>query len=494
MKESFVFSERLLPNDMPMNILNWILLFLFALMAVIGAGHALLNKRDPRAALGWIGVCLLFPPLGPFLYFLLGINRVRTRARKLHFDAPSQLAIDYEALVDKISPKVSQFLLPSEVTDIVHISDAVTRRPLVGGNRVEVLHNGEEAYPAMLEAIENAERSLFLVSYIFDSNATGRQFIDSLARAARRGVDVKVIIDGIGELYSIPRAGTLLERRGVKIARFLPPKLSPPALHLNLRNHRKILVADGHTGFTGGMNIGDRHLAGNLRNPSRVLDMHFHVSGPVVMQMEQVFLEDWGFVTGDYTTPLSASAFEAGEAICRTIVDGPNEDLDKLAMILVGAISTARRRVSIMTPYFLPSRELISALQTAALRGVEVTIILPLKNNLPYVQWAANNILSELLKRGVRIYYQPPPFVHTKLFLVDDHYAQIGSANLDPRSLRLNFEMVVEVYDKSFAKIIATHFENVLGKSTPISLENILGRSLPVRIRDALCWLFSPYL
>lgn len=478
-----------------MNLPHWTLLVGFAGVACLAASHALLNKRDPRAALGWIALCLLFPFVGPFLYFLLGINRVRTRAQKLHPSPASRSDLTGQPPQDGALAHIYSHHLPSEAAQIARISDVLLGQPLLGGNQITMLHNGEQAYPVMLAAIEEARHHLFLTTYIFEANATGKQFVAALERAARRGVDVRIIIDGIGGLYSLPWATRRLHKCGVPVARFLPPKLWPPAIHINLRNHRKILVADGHTAFTGGMNIGDRHLADNTRNPSRVADTHFCLKGPIVKQIEQTFLEDWGFVTGDYTAPpVSTSAGTPGQSICRAIIDGPNEELDPMAMILAGAISCAHRRVSIMTPYFLPSRELISAIQTAALRGVQVSVVLPARNNLPYVQWAATNIFKELLQRGVRIYYQPGPFVHSKLFLVDEHYVQIGSANIDPRSLRLNFELMVEVYDQPFAETVAAHFDHVISGSRPVSLEDVAGRSLPIRIRDALCWLFSPYL
>jgi cardiolipin synthase len=280
----------------------------------------------------------------------------------------------------------------------------------------------------------------------------------------------------------------------VHTARFLPPKLIPPTLHINLRNHRKILVADGQTGFIGGMNIGDRHLADVRENNRRVVDLHFHLTGPVVKQIEQVFLEDWVFCTGTQMPKIAMPSIVANDVLCRTIVDGPNEDYDKLSTIMFGAVATARRNISIMTPYFLPSRELIAALQNAALRNVEVNILLPAQNNLPFVQWATAKMLWQLLKRGVRIFYQPPPFVHSKLFIVDDQYAQIGSANIDPRSLRLNFELAVEVFGKPVSAILSPHFSESLAKSREITFKEVEARSIPVRTRDALAWLFSPYL
>jgi len=477
-----------------MAIVNWIALALIIMLSVVAACHALLYKRDPRAALGWMAVCLLFPLAGAALYVLFGFNRVRTRAQKLGHRWPFLLYVGYERPEAQDVPVLSSLDVPEEVQPIARISDAVTRRPLLGGNRIELLHNGEQVYPAMLEAIEHVERTLYLSTYIFETNDTGRHFIDALARAEGRGTAVKVGIDGVGELYSIPRAGKLLERRGVHVARFLPLRLVPPELHINLRNHRKILVADGTIGFIGGMNIGDRHLAERIDNPSRVVDAHFRLTGPVVTQIEHIFLEDWGFSTGERTVPSESLAIGTGSMTCRTIIDGPNEDLDKLSTILVGAVSSARQRISIMTPYFLPSRELIAALQAAALRGVEVTILLPGKNNFLIVHWATRNMLWELLQWGIRVFYQPPPFVHTKLFVVDDQYALIGSANIDPRSLRLNFELAVEVYDSQFAGTVSEHIQRCRERSQEVLLEDVDGRHLPVRIRDSLAWLFSPYL
>ncbi len=471
---------------------HWCLLAIQIPLGLFTAGHALLYKRDPRAALGWIGVSLTFPIMGPLFYFLFGINRVRTKAIKLERRSPFRIETGREA--SQRNMLLTSEDLPGEFSHMVRISDAVTRRPLVGGNRIEMLHNGEEAYPPMIEAIEKSERFLYLATYIFETNATGRRFIEALARAAERGVDVRVIIDGVGELYSLPRAGTLLMDKGVRMARFLRPKLLPPSLHINLRNHRKILVADGRVAFMGGMNIGDRHLAENRANPSRVMDTHFRVTGPVINQIEQVFLEDWRFCTGEHVLQQTEPPEPADGAICRTIVEGPNEDLDKLSTILVAAISSARSRVFIMTPYFLPSREMMGALASAALRGLEVDVVLPAKNNLPFVHWATRNMLWELLERGVRVFYQPPPFVHTKLFVVDDYYAHIGSANVDPRSLRLNFELAMEVYDRPFVEVLGSHVEKARERSRQISLDEVDSRSLPARTRDALAWLFTPYL
>ncbi len=471
-----------------MQTFHWLLILGGAALSIGAAVHALLFKRDPRAALGWVAFCLIFPPAGPLIYLVFGINRIRQRARKLESESPFR--IDHARSTDA---KTTPSEIPAPLDEIARMSDALARRPLVRGNEITPLHNGEAAFPAMRTAIETAERYVYLSSYIFETNAEGIGFIQALSAAKKRGIDVRVIVDGFGEFYSLPRAGTLLAERGIGVARFLPPKFFPPTLRVNLRNHRKLMVADGKTAFAGGMNIGDRHLGNRVDNPDRVVDMHFRLKGPIVGQIEEVFLEDWRFCTGEALEPGPPPAPGDGKTICRAIVDGPNERIDRLAMLMVCAISSARKEVCIMTPYFIPPAEMSAALQAAALRGVAVHVVLPAQNNLPPVAWAMMNGLKELLQHGVNVYFQPPPFVHTKLFVVDGHYAQIGSANIDPRSLRLNFELTVELYGSEAAQSLLDHFHRQRERSEPHTLEKLEARSLPTRIRDAAFWLFSPY-
>jgi cardiolipin synthase len=469
-----------------LTILIWLFIVAAVAAAVAAAGHALLWKRDPRAALGWIVVCLAVPVIGPLFYFVFGINRIRTRAQAL--------PIPVSAPEDDTEAITSSTELPGEFSELAGIGNAVSRFALTSGNSVEILYDGEQAYPAMLEAIDSASSHVYLSTYIFQTNRSGLAFIDALARANERGVDVRVVVDGIGDHYSRPAASRLLARRGVNVQRFMPPRLIPPAIHINLRNHRKILVADGRVAFTGGMNIGDRHLADELENPDRVVDVHFRLRGPVVGQLQQIFLDTWAFMKRSPVDNAPSDDRAAGEARCRTLVDGPDEDLDKILNVLVAAVASAREQVAIMTPYFVPPRELVGALKAAALRGVDVAVVIPGFNNLPFVHWATRHMLWELLQRGVRIYAHPPPFVHSKLLMVDRHYVQIGSSNMDPRSLRLNFELQVEIYDRDFAAVIDAHFQDNLMRAHEITLGEVDARSLPVRLRDGLAWLLTPYL
>ena len=262
--------------------------------AVAASGHALLYKRRPQSAFGWIALCLSLPLAGAALYYFFGINRVETRARKLLTRQPAE-----------VCPTEHIGAPPPGLEPLGRLGRAVTNLPLTTGNDVHMLHNGDQAFPPMLAAIRGATQRVFLSSYIFDTGPLGREFIAALADAVARGVDVRVLLDGIGELYSLPRAGALLARAGVPFARFLPPRAWPPVFSVNLRNHRKILAVDGWIGFTGGANIRE---GGVSTDDHRIVDLHVRVAGPVVAQIEAVFLRDWHFVTGESTMKLYSSA------------------------------------------------------------------------------------------------------------------------------------------------------------------------------------------
>ena len=498
--DELILQPSAMPDLLSLLDASLIVLIFHAVLAPATALHATLYKRDSRAAFGWIALCVLLPVAGPLLYSVAGINRIQRRADKLK---ASRLSIGFErgrVQQDAGEPPAD---MPENLREFARIGQRLSRYDLTTADRVRPLHNGNEAYPAMLAAIDSARHRVFLTSYILDNGEVGQQFVAALAAAVGRGVDVRVIVDGLGEFYSWPLASRRLRKAGVHVARFLPPRLLPPQLSINLRNHHKILVVDQHTAFTGGMNIGDRHLIDPQSKHSQAVDLHFELSGPIVHQLADEFVRMSDFCTSSQADEAQTDP-EAGaktdfdaqgdELICRTITDGPGEDLDQLTMLLAATIAQAHHSIYIMTPYFLPPREIISALQAASLRGVDVHLVLPAKNNLPYVHWATRNMLWEVLFQGVRVYYQPAPFVHSKLFVVDDCYSLIGSTNWDPRSLRLNFELQVEVFDRDFAKQMVEHINTAIRSGRPVTLEEVDNRGLPVRLRDSLCWLFSPYL
>jgi len=462
-------------------------------LSFVAAGHAMLYKRDSRSALGWMGLSLTLPLLGPFLYWCLGINRISRRARIWQKSGRRISGMEIHPIEDR---EVESVLLPPEANhllDLRVLADRVVQTRLRTGNRITALINGEEAYPAMLAAIGRARESINLSSYIFDADGIGADFVTHLKDAAERGVAVKVIIDALGEKYSRVSPRKALDGSRVRLVRYLPLR---HGAYINMRNHRKLLIIDGLEAFTGGMNIRSRHQASHVSHLIAIQDMHFCVQGPVVNDLQRAFLEDWHFVTGErLENPLFFPIVEPqGNSIVRCISDGPDKEFRKLEQIIMGALSCAGQSVLIMTPYFIPERPMISALITAALRGVEVCIVLPGKSNLPFVQWASNALLGELLANGVRIFHQPPPFVHTKIFMVDDIWSLIGSANLDARSLRLNFELDLSIFDSALAAQLKSHFEAALSASREITLAELEHRGLPIKLRENFARLFSPYL
>jgi cardiolipin synthase len=373
--------------------------------------------------------------------------------------------------------------------------EEVVGRSLLTGNAVTPLVNGEAAFPAMLEAIEQAQKSVSLSTYIFDRDPLGKRFVAALAAAAKRDVEVRVLIDAAGSRYSLPSVVGLLRRNGVRVARFLPS--APWRLrYLNLRLHRKVLVVDGRIGFTGGMNLRAGHLVEASKPRRAIRDVQFRIEGPVVARLQENFVTDWAFTTkeqlrGETWFP---DLEPRGTVIARGIPDGPDEDIDKVGWTILAALSAARQSVRVVTPYFLPDQPLVSALNLAALRGVEVDILLPKRNNLPYVNWAAFGLLWQVLGHGCRVWLTQPPFDHTKLMIVDDTWVLLGSANWDPRSLRLNFEYNVECYSTELAEAVEDLVEARLETAESVTRERLAQRSLPVKLRDGVARLLKPYL
>jgi cardiolipin synthase len=469
---------------------------LHLLLALFVSAHIVLTKPDVRAAIGWVGLVWFAPFVGSIFYAMFGINRIRRRAGLMRRGraiflwtqppAPLLLAPQVVALPEGIAPSARP---------LATLVGAITRSALTAGNSVDVLVNGDEAYPAMLDAIDSARSSVALATYIFDSGRVGDQFVSVLERAVRRGVAVRVLIDGVGARYSHPPIVRTLLDRGITTARFLPPAMPWRHPYYNLRNHRKLLVVDGRVGFCGGLNIRDGCML-SLQTPEQIRDVHFRFRGLVVGQLMSALAFDWTFTTKE---ELSGPAWfpplePAGSVMARGIADGPDEDDETLLMTILGALSQARQSVCIVTPYFLPDPTLIDALRVAALRGVQVEILLPARGNLRFVEWAATAQLSQIVRWGCRVYFSAPPFDHSKLFVVDDTWCLVGSANWDPRSLRLNFEYAVECYSAELAGRIGESVRRKLASARLLTIAELDGRSLPVKLRDGVIRLAQPYL
>ena len=447
--------------------------------------HVLLRKRDVGASVGWIGLGWLSPFLGATLYFLLGINRVGRRANELRADL---------TVPPGPAPQATEVERDDPLAALERSAQQISGRPTTHGNSIVLLQNGDEAYPRMIAAIEVATTSVMLSSYILRDDAAGGPFIDALIRAHDRGAAIRVLIDGIGSGYFRTPAYLRLHKHGVPAARFMhssKPWLMP---FLNLRSHKKILVADGRDAFIGGLNIGAENLlASHPRHPVR--DMHFAVTGPVVGQLAADFARDWLFTTGEtldgetWFPPLAATK---GNCIARVVTSGPDRDVGKMELLALSAIGCARTSVRIMSPYFLPDDRLVSALALAAMRGVEIDVIIPARSNHRMVDLATRPNIEPMLSAGCRVWLNPPPFEHSKLMVVDGAWAMIGSANWDMRSFRLNFEVSLDVHGIDLAESLERQMLDK--RKNELTHEALLRTPLLARLRNAGMRLLLPYL
>jgi len=475
---------------------------LFVISIAMGAAaaiHAAMTKEEVRAAIGWVGVIILSPIVGAVLYAIAGVNRIRRKSLSLRRDAllPEDELDELETFDADAETVIGGF--GYRFAALQTLGDRVARNPLTTGNTIDMLENGDDAYRAMKTAIDGAARSVLLETYIFDRDKIGLRIADALIAAVKRGVEVRVLIDAVGARYSVPSILGYLSEGGVTVSVFNGNVIMGLRLpYANLRTHRKIVIVDGRMALTGGMNIREG-FSEEISGEGYARDTHFSVTGPAVADLFDVAAEDWRFATGELLNGepwrIETPEREPGDPVfIRVVASGPDRSVETNHKMLMGAFSVARKSIRIMSPYFLPDRELISALVTAARRGVEVDIVVPAVNNLMLVDRAMTAQFDQILKNYCRIWRATGSFSHSKLLTVDGAWAYVGSSNIDPRSLRLNFEIDLEVFNEGFAAEIDEHVEELLRTATPVTLEGLRSRPFYVRLVEKVLWLGSPYL
>jgi cardiolipin synthase len=368
-------------------------------------------------------------------------------------------------------------------------------RPRAG--ELEVHIDGETAYRALETAISEARHHVHLEYYIWENDSTGRRFRDLLAERAKQGIEVRVLVDALGSGKATDAFWRPLTDAGGAVELFNPLRLKRfrPRL-LNFRSHRKIAIIDGELAFTGGMNISDCHTS-TVRGPLAWRDTHVRARGAVVRGLQMVFLGDWEFASDEAVS--GQPYFPPELALERPVTaqifaSGPDENLDAIHKLYVGAIMAARRRVLLTSPYFVPDEALRTALEAASLGGAEVSVLVPKDGDVPLVAAAARSYYPELVAAGVRVFEYGPPVLHAKTLVVDDLVAVIGTANADPRSFKLNFEVALAAWDPETCEVLASAFERDLERSTEVTTATIDAWPLPRRIASAGARLFSPML
>ncbi|PSH67732.1 cardiolipin synthase [Phyllobacterium brassicacearum] len=475
-----------------------ILFVLSIALGVPAAIHATMTKEEVRAAIGWVGVIILSPVIGAVIYAVAGINRIRRSSISSQRAFLHEIGQDHLMRFDASEKNILAHFEKRFVA-MKTVGDRVSRCRLTTGNEIVMLQSGDGAYHAMLDAIGAAKRSILVETYIFDRDKIGLRIADALIAAVKRGVEVRVLIDAVGARYSIPSIVGYLAKGGVPVDVFNGNIIVGLRLpYANLRTHRKILIVDGTIAFTGGMNI-RAGFSAEVVGEDNARDTHFRLTGPIVTDLFHIASEDWRFTTREALSGepwhIGASEKHAGEPVfIRAVPSGPDRSLEANHRMLMGAFSIAQTRIRIMSPYFLPDRELISAIVTAARRGVEVDVVVPAINNLKLVDRAMTAQFDQILKGHCRIWRASGNFNHSKLLVIDGLWAYVGSSNLDPRSLRLNFEVDLEVMDAQFASDVEALVESAMASAKPVLLQSLRARSFWVRLLDRIIWLGSPYL
>jgi len=459
------------------------------LLGFIAASHALIYKRDSRSSTIWVGLIILSPILGPALYWLFGINRIRRKAIKVFKDKELEMA-----QVNRGELSLDKW--PSSMIKLSHLTQKVSGHPLTLQNEIQILQNGEEFYPAIMASIHKAKKYIYLCSYIFENDIIGKKIADALKKAGERGIIVRVLVDDIGSKYSFPTIFSKLAGRNIRTAKFQKTFWPWTFHYAQLRNHRKILIVDGNLAYIGGMNLRDQHLISSTPLDDGITDIHFKVTGEMIGPLECFFISDWNFSSSEFLNlselrPLTNPSMNIP---MRALSSGPDEEVNRLKIVFLGAITSAEKSIYIVTPYFIPDLTIISALGVASAKGVDIKIILPERNNYRLIQWATSAILWQILEAGCEVYYSSLPFDHAKLFVVDEIWVCVGSANWDARSLRLNFELNIECYDANFARQLLEIIQRKIEKARKIEADEVNRRSYGIKLRDGMARLLNPFL
>jgi cardiolipin synthase len=461
---------------------NWTwpaLIYLFGLLATI---DAIWNGRTSQGTLAWVTVLTFIPFIALPLYLFFGSRRFHgyKKARKASSDVLKQLHFEHKMC--------SQAFISNHKTRSIIPLEALSRLPQSEQNKVRLLINGEQTFAHIFHAIEAAKHTILVQFYIVNDDELGRRFQQALIAKAKQGIQIYFLYDEIGSVGLRNQYLSEMKDAGISCSRFNPRTLKR-RLQLNFRNHRKLVVVDGETCFIGGHNVGNEYLG---REPHVDLwrDTHLQIDGPATLAAQLSFVEDWYWAQRTVLV-LNWQAYDSNTNTKALIIpSGPADALETMSLSFVQLILSARKRVWIATPYFVPDLNVVSALQIAALKGLDIRILLPDKSDNFIITLATRNYVSELRKLGITFLQYKPGFMHQKTMLVDDDLSYIGSANLDNRSLRINFELNALIECRKFAndveKMLLTDFSN--SKKYPEEVHFLL------TLASKTARLFSPIL
>ncbi len=471
----------------------WTLTFLgYALTLLLVPRVVLIKKRNPVATIAWILTIILLPYLGGLLFLFFGINRVDRRAA--HKQQSSQ------SIAGRL-PELSQFqLMPEEGRTpqqqrLMRLATRVSGTHSTYGNRIELLADTNRTLGLIEQAILAAESTLHLEYYIWQPDKTGTRLRDLLIKKAKEGVAVRFLFDGLGSMLLTNRFLKPMRDSGIQVASFLPGASFRERWSLNLRSHRKIVVVDGCVGFTGGMNIGDEYL-GKDPETGYWRDTHLRLHGPSVLQLQQIFVEDWLYATGEELTrtEIFPKPDDMGNVSAQVLAGGPDNEVHVFLSLMFAAINEARESVTLATSYFVPPVSIATAIETAGYRGLKVRLLLSGRAGYSWTWLAGRSYYDALVKAGVEIYEYDRGLLHSKTLTIDGAWSLVGSPNVDARSLLLNFEVAVAVYDDRIAAQLEDQFTKDLRRAKRIDPNTWPQRKTIQVFGENVCRLFAPVL
>ncbi len=466
----------------------WLLLKVLSILNIFFAILIVVYERkNPATTWAWLMVLMFLPYAGFMVYLFLGLN---ANKHKIFQDKAKGDSSVLRSVVKHSQSSLEEHIEPSFL-DLVSFNTTGGNAPLSDAESVVLFHEGNSMFSSLLDNIANANDYIYMQYYIFNNDKLGASIVDALAKKAREGVEVKLLIDGMGCMSTPMSFFKPLTDAGGKLSVFMKRGL----VRINFRNHRKICVIDGNLGYVGGLNVGDEYL-GKSKRFGYWRDSHILLKGNVVSYLELRFIMDWNFASDDKieVKELRNSEPSKNPIPLQVVSSGPDTKWDIIHNGYIKLIYEANESIYIQTPYFVPDDSMFEALKIAALAGIDVRVIFPAHPDHPFVYWAALSYFGELLNAGVKCYAYEKGFIHSKLLMIDGKVCSIGTANMDVRSFKLNFEVNAVIYDEETTKAFENEFIKDLEFCTQMTEEIYAKRSVWTKIREAVSRLLSPLL
>lgn len=465
-----------------------LLLTIFHLIGVTTALHALYYSRSSQGAIAWVLFLMVFPVLGVPAYFVFGRTRFAGYRERI-----AAMVNAHRTIFSEYRARLAEHRRVAREGGKIDTFERIGGNDILSGNRLELLIDGEETFAALFDALEKASHYILVEFFIIKDDKLGRALQERLILKARQGVSVYVLFDEVGSNKLPSSYVKELAQAGVHVHRFHTRQGLGNFFQVNFRNHRKIVVVDGSVAFVGGHNVGVEYL-GKGEKFSSWRDTHVRIEGPAALPLQGIFCADWVWATGNLPAISIPEVAAVGTSDVLVVPSGPADPYERCTLLFLEAITRAKERVWIASPYFVPEESILRALQLAAMRGVDVRVLLPEKADHLMVWLASFSYVPEVTENGVKVFRYTKGFLHQKVFLVDDAVSAVGTANLDNRSLRLNFEVTALVYEPSFCARVADMLTADFAKSRDVSSTTFAELSLFKKLGSKAARLFSPVL